>query len=148
MRDNLASERFLLTLWVGSLCAIGYLAVPMAFATLGDVTLAGNYAGELFRVVNYIGIGAGLVLIISKFVSQGKSVTKTWRFSVLLIMWFISLLFVFYLLPETDLLKHQKHLSTALSERFGLFHTLSTNIYLFLTLLGLSLVVSSDKVES
>jgi hypothetical protein len=49
MVSNLLGERLLLTLWVGSLFAIGYIAVPMAFATLDDVILAGQYIGSRLR---------------------------------------------------------------------------------------------------
>jgi hypothetical protein len=41
MLSGYTGERLLLTLWVGSLLSIGYLAVPMAFANL-DVTIAGD----------------------------------------------------------------------------------------------------------
>lgn len=148
MKANLASERLLLTLWVGSLCAIGYLAVPMAFATLGDVTLAGNYAGKLFSAVNYLGLGAGSVFVISKLVSHGKRVISSWRFWVLMFMFTSTIVFVAYLQPEVALVKEQMHHDGNLIERFTLLHTLSKNLYLFISLLGLTLVLSSDKVES
>ena len=48
---DFAGERLLLTLWVGSLWAIGYLAVPLAFATL-DTQVAAEYAATLFYAVN------------------------------------------------------------------------------------------------
>jgi hypothetical protein len=148
MKASLASERLLLTLWVGSLCAIGYLAVPMAFATLNDVTLAGDYAGKLFSAVNYLGLAAGSVLIISKLIVHGKGVLNSWRFWVLLTMFTLTAVFVTYLQPEVALVKQQMHDDTNLVEQFSLLHSISKNLYLFISLLGLALVVSSDKVES
>jgi hypothetical protein len=74
------SERLLLTLWVGSLWAIGYLAVPMAFINLNDVPLAADYAGQLFFAVNVLGIGCGVVLIISKLIQSKAKAMKSWRF--------------------------------------------------------------------
>ena len=53
MLSGYTGERLLLTLWIGALWSIGYLAVPMAFANL-DVTIAGDYAGKLFSAVNKI----------------------------------------------------------------------------------------------
>jgi len=149
MMVNLLSERLLLTLWVGSLCAIGYIAVPMAFATLGDVTLAGNYAGKLFSAVNILGLGCGAVLLLSKILLLGKSVLSLWRFWTLLLMISLTLVFSFYLQPEIATIK-QLALggNDALLERFDLFHILSKNIYMVVTLLGLALVVSNDKVEA
>lgn len=146
MIANLVSERLLLTLWVGSLWVIGYLAIPMAFVTLGDVTLAGNYAGKLFSAVNILGLGCGLVLIISQFIAYGKHALSFWRFWVLVVMLVLTLLFSCYLQPEIAELKQlTPQGGDAILERFALFHAISKNLYLVLSLLGLALVVSSDK---
>jgi len=149
MKANLLTERLLLTLWIGSLCAIGYIAVPMAFATLGDVTLAGNYAGSLFSAVNMLGLGCGGVLLITKLILLGKSAATLWRFWVLVLMLCITLVFSFYLQPEISAMKQL--ISTgedAVLDRFDLFHSLSKNLYMFVTVLGFSLVISTDKVEA
>jgi len=148
MKASLASERLLLALWFGSLCAIGYLAVPMAFATLADVTLAGDYAGKLFSAVNYLGLTAGSVLIISKVIVYGKNVLNLWRFWVLLTMFMLTVVFVTYLQPEVALVKQQIHNDSNLVEQFFLLHNISKNLYILITLLGLALVVSYDRVES
>jgi len=37
-----------ITLWVGALWAIGYLAAPTLFHVLDDRALAGKVAGQLF----------------------------------------------------------------------------------------------------
>ena len=39
-----------ITLWVGGLLAIGYIAAPVLFASLGDRQLAGMIAGRLFAI--------------------------------------------------------------------------------------------------
>ena len=148
MIANLVSERLLLTLWVGSLLAIGYLAVPMAFATLGDVTLAGNYAGKLFSTVNLLGLGCALVLIISKFVAYGKQALSFWRFWILGLMFVLTLIFSGYLQPEIAEIKQlTSQGDDVILERFDLFHVISRNLYMALSLLGIVLVVSSDKVD-
>jgi len=147
MKVNLISERLLLTLWVGSLWAIGYLAVPMAFATLGDITLAGNYAGKLFSAVNILGLGCGAVLLISSFIYHGKQAAKYWRFWVLLLMVVLTLVFSCYLQPEIAEIKQLTSQDDAILERFALFHVISKNLYLIVSLLGLALVISSDKAE-
>jgi len=148
MKANLLAERLLLTLWVGSLCAIGYIAVPMAFATLGDVTQAGNYAGKLFSAVNMLGLACGSVLIMSKLLSQGKRTLALWRFWVLVTMFLLTLLFSCYLQPEIATVKALMQQDGNEIEHFDLLHSLSKNIYLFISVLGLALVVSSDKVEA
>ena len=59
------SERILLTLWVGGLWIIGYMAVPTLFSFLDDRKLAGSIAGEMFHFMNYIGLVCGIALFIS-----------------------------------------------------------------------------------
>ena len=145
---NLLSERLLLTLWVGSLCAIGYIAVPIAFATLGDVAVAGEYAGKLFSAVNILGLGCGIALLLSKLIASGKQSFSLWRFWVLLVMFVLTLVFSCYLQPEIATIKQDMMQDGHLIERFGNLHTISKNLYLFITLLGLALVVSTDKVEA
>lgn len=149
MKTSLITERLLLTLWVGSLCAIGYIAVPVAFATLDNVTLAGHYAGKLFSIVNMLGLGCGTVLLISKLISFGVSTLSQWRSLVLILMIISTAILSFYLQPEIAVIKQLMATGNkTVLERFDFFHILSENLYLFTTLLGLALVVSSDKVEN
>ena len=148
MMANLASERLLLTLWVGSLLAIGYLAVPMAFATMGDITIAGNYAGKLFSAVNMLGLACGVLLIITKLILYKRQIMGLWRFWVLLVMLGLTLLFSYYLQPEMAAVKQLvANGNDADLERFSLFHMLSKNVYMLVSFLGVALVVSTDKVD-
>ena len=41
----------LIALWVGGMWAIGYMAAPVLFASLGDRQLAGMVAGKLFALI-------------------------------------------------------------------------------------------------
>ena len=49
-----------LVLWIGGMWAIGYIAAPVLFASLGDKQLAGMLAGKLFGVIAWVGIAAYL----------------------------------------------------------------------------------------
>ena len=54
-------------LWWGSLCAMGFVAVPLLFAHLPRPALAGNMAARLFEAQTYISIACcALLLVISK----------------------------------------------------------------------------------
>jgi len=142
------SERLILTLWVGSLWAIGYIAVPMAFASIGDLTLAGNYAGKLFSTVNILGLGCGAVLLLTKLISFGKQVLKLWRFWLIVIMVLLTLVFSCYLQPEIAAIKQLVWQNDdKLLEQFAFLHTVSRNLYMVISLLGLALVISSDKLS-
>lgn len=149
MLSNLLGERLLLTLWVGSLLAIGYIAVPMAFANLGDVVLAGNYAGHLFSAVNILGLGCGSILLITKMIVHGKQVIGLWRFWLVIVMVLLTLVFNFYLQPEIQIVKNIIHSGDdSVVGQFDLLHSVSKNLYIVLSLLGLALVVSTDKKTS
>ena len=146
MLSSLLGERLLLTLWVGGLLAIGYIAVPMAFAHLGDVVLAGDYAGHLFFAVNMLGLGCGTILLITKIIIYGKQVTHLWRFWTIFIMVLLTVIFNFYLQPEIAIVKQIIHLGdNSVLGRFDLLHVVSKNLYIIISLLGLALVVSTDN---
>lgn len=52
----------LLTLWAGSLWTVCAIVAPTLFATLDDRRLAGQIAGELFRIETWLGVAIGLTL--------------------------------------------------------------------------------------
>ncbi|WP_198085662.1 DUF4149 domain-containing protein [Variovorax sp. E3] len=62
MKDRIAL--MLTAFWWGSLTTIGFLVVPMLFARLGNPSVAGNFAGQLFEAQSWIAIGCGLILLI------------------------------------------------------------------------------------
>lgn len=146
MMSGYTGERLLLTLWVGSLWAIGYLAVPIAFANL-DTSIAGDYAGKLFFAVNILGIAAAVILLISRlFIFGFKRFHLYWRSWMLLLMLALSLAFIAYLQPEMHAIKQLEwQTDTLLAERFGNLHKLSENLYLLLSLFGLMMVLTTDK---
>ena len=147
MTFGYAGERLLLTLWVGALWSIGYLAVPVAFATF-DQTTAGNYAGVLFSIVNILGQICGATLIISKLYLYRLQVRHHWRFWVLVTMIVITLIFSFYLQPQMAEIKQQAwQLSSELKAQFSRLHMISENLYLLLSALGMILVLSNDKTH-
>ena len=58
---------FLAALWWGSLCSIGFVAVPMLFAHLPTPVLAGFIAAKLFAAQTWISIACcALLLVFSK----------------------------------------------------------------------------------
>lgn len=140
------SERLLLTLWVGSLWALGYVAVPAAFATL-NTAVAAEFAALLFFVVNIIGQVSGSLLLIAKLFSERLQVGRNWRFWILCLMLLITLIFSFYLQPqmaEIQAVADWRN-DSGLVGRFENIHLLSENLYLLLSVLGLMLVLTTDK---
>ncbi len=145
MNVGIVGERLLLTLWVGSLWAIGYIAVPLAFIQFDDNVIAGAFAGKLFTVVNYLGLASGSVLVL-RFALLGQRVARLWRFWLTLTMLLLVAFLHFYLQAEmADIKTLDWREDSVLSGRFDILHQMSTVIYMVLSMLGLALVVTQDN---
>jgi hypothetical protein len=140
----LAGERILLTLWVGSLWAIGYIAVPALFARLEDRTLAGTLAGTMFEIVAYIGMVCAVLLLLSNQVrTPGRRLN--WRAVVLLVMLVLVIAGEFVLAP---MIAEIRVAGTSASSAFAWLHGVASFAYLITSLLGLALVVAPDSASS
>ncbi len=145
MTAGIVGERLLLTLWVGSLWAIGFLAVPVIFMHFEDAIVAGDLAGRLFTLVNYIGLACGGALVI-RYAFLGRSILNLWRFWVCLIMLLLVMFLHFYLQAEMAMIKTLDwRQDEVLSGRFDVLHHFSTGVYMVLSLLGLALVATQDN---
>ena len=56
---------FLAALWWGSLCAVGFMVVPMLFMHLETPTIAGQMAAKLFTAQSWLSLVCGLVLLLA-----------------------------------------------------------------------------------
>jgi len=131
-------ERVLLTLWVGALWSIGYIAAPTLFAVLDDRKLAGALAGHMFHIVSYIGLVCGVMLLVSQIRQAGMQ----WRVWVIVIMLALVAGGEFILQPMMENLKLQGLLEdSATKKQFGILHGIASSLYLLESLLGLSLVI-------
>jgi len=138
MRIVTQGERILLTLWVGSLWAIGYIAVPTLFAVLNDRQLAGNLAGQMFQIVSYIGLVCGSLLLLS----QLRNYRLQWRSWLLIIMLVAVACGEFVLQPMMATLKAQGLLDNPdIKHQFGILHGVASILYLAESLSGLVLVM-------
>ncbi|MCG6969976.1 MAG: DUF4149 domain-containing protein [Gammaproteobacteria bacterium] len=132
-----AIERVLTTAWVGGLWAIGYIAAPTLFAVLDERKLAGQLAGEMFHIINWLGLICGALLLLIVLKRYGR----VWQLWVVLVM----LVFVanneFVLQPMMAELKIQGLVDgSAAKSRFGILHGLSSAAYMLISILGLALV--------
>jgi hypothetical protein len=139
-------ERLLLTLWVGTLWAIGYIAVPAAFIHFDDSVIAGAYAGRLFTLVNYVGLACGSVLLI-RYALLGRHVLILWRFWVTFAMLVLVAFIHFYLQVEMANIKQNDwREDIVLSARFDFLHHFSTGLYMIISVLGLALVATQTTL--
>ena len=137
------TERVLLTLWVGGMWAVGYLAAPVLFYTLSDRILAGTLAGRMFSIINYIGLAAGLWLLLSGWLRRRSGAWPTWQLGALACMLVCIAIIQFGLQPVMAELRAQAAAAHGvLPPRFGQLHGLSSALYLVASLLGLVLVAT------
>ncbi len=146
MNFLLAAERVLLTAWVGGLWSIGYIAAPSLFAALDDRKLAGQLAGEMFHVINWLGITCGILLLLIVL----KRCGRIWQLWVLLLMLILVINNEFILQPIMAGLKAQGLIEgSEAKSRFGLMHGLSSLAYLLTSIMGVVLVgLGFDKAKS
>ena len=138
-------DAVLLTLWVGSLWSIGYLAVPILFQAQPDKQLAGMLAGEMFRVQSLAGIVCGLYLLGRRGLRAGKVAMRQPFFLTIALMLTLTLLITFGIQPLMAQLKAQalplEVMQSALANKFALWHGISSILYLLESLLGALAVV-------
>ena len=146
MRIMLASERILLTLWVGGMWTIGYLVAPVLFGTLNDRQLAGDLAGFLFKIIGIIGLVSGVILFLLAITEFGRHWFRTWRVWTLIVMVTLVGTGLFVLQPMMQDLKAQGLIQGSIqATRFGQLHGISSILYLITSLLGLSLVIAGTR---
>lgn len=141
--------QFALTLWVGGLWAIGYLAAPVLFAQLGDRQLAGQVAGQLFALVAAIGLGAAIYLVVFLVARSGARGFRQAGFWLVLLMAAMAAVQLFGIQPLMAQLKLEalprEVMESVLRDRFATWHGISSVLYLVQSGLGLWLVVWSGR---
>lgn len=137
-------ERILLTLWVGALWSIGFLAAPILFATLEDRALAGTLAGEMFRAVAYLGLVCGGFLLLANWL-QCRGRWFNGRALILLAMLALVIAGQFIVSPLIGELREAGRSATA---EFARLHGLASVLYGLTSLLGLALVMLEPGGDS
>lgn len=138
-----------ITLWVGGMWAIGYLAAPVLFASLGDRQLAGMVAGKLFALIGWVGLGSAAYLLIFLLFRRGGQFFKSGVFWLAILMALLTAASLFGIQPlmaqlKADALPHEV-MESVLRDRFATWHGISSILYLAQSLLGLWLVIWSGR---
>lgn len=138
-----------IALWVGGLWAIGYLAAPVLFSSLGDRQLAGMVAGKLFALIGWVGLGIAAYLVIFLITRWGGQVFKRAVFWLVILMATMVAASQFGIQPLMIQLKvdalPREVMESVLRDRFAAWHGISSILYLMQSLLGLWLVVWSGR---
>ena len=133
-----------LTLWIGCLWSIGYVAAPTLFHAIADRALAGSVAGRLFTLTAYIGVGCAIYLASYRLAHFGRGCFAQGRFWVILAMLALTLVGEFGVQPILASLKREalpaQVMATVLRDRFATWHGVASGLYLIQSLLGAVLV--------
>ena len=135
----------LLTLWAGSLWTVGWVPIVL-FSKLQEVA-AGNVAAQLFTILAWISLACGAALIVlRKMQARGQAQAgRDWVMWALVAMVLLTVIGHFGIgaLME-DLRQQAAPLSireSPLRARFGMWHGISSTLYLIQAVLALGLVV-------
>ena len=135
--------------WVGGMWAIGYLAAPVLFASLGDRQLAGVVAGKLFSLIGWIGLGCAAYIVLCLISRWRGQVFRHSAFWLTLIMGGLVAVGQFGLQPLMVQLKADAWprdvMESVLRDRFVAWHGVSSILYLVQSVLGLWLVLAGGR---
>lgn len=138
-----------ITLWVGGLWAVGYLAAPVLFAGVGDRQLAGMLAGRLFALIGWIGLGAAAYLTVFLAVRWRAQVFRRGVFWLVVVMALLVAASQFGIQPLMAQLKAdalpREVMESVLRDRFAAWHGVSSIFFLIQSVLGLWLVVWNGR---
>ena len=138
-----------ITIWVGALWAIGYLAAPTLFSTLSDKQLAGMVAGRLFTLVAYVGMASAAYLLLQRLTRVGMSALRQPYFWIVLVMLLLTLAGHFGIQSVIAGIKAQALpadvMHSVFADRFRTWHGVASIAYLLQSLLGVVLVLKSGR---
>jgi len=141
-----------LTVWVGSLWAIGYLAVPILFQVQTDRQLAGMLAGRMFESLGYVGLVCGGYLLLYRCTVTGKHILHDRLVQIVTVMLLITLANHCYIQPLMADMKSQalplEVMQSTFAGQFKMWHGISSILYLIESLLGAWLVIRSFNFSS
>jgi hypothetical protein len=136
------------TLWVGGLFAVGYLAAPALFYHLEDRMMAGFLAGKMFGWMAWVGLLCGGWLMVFRIARHGGSVLKQAFFWIVVLMLLLTIAQHFGIRPLLQELKDQAMpkdvMESLFRDRFQTWHGVSSVVYLIQSLLGLALVAKQN----
>lgn len=133
----ISGENILLTLMVGGLWAIGYVAVPVVFATLEDKAVAGQLAGRLFNVGGGLGIAAGVLLLGLLALRLRGQFWRDWSVAALAAVVALLAVVQFGLAPAIGAAREAGLTQTA---DFEQLHQWASACYMAASVLGLAMV--------
>ena len=141
----------MLFLWIGSLLTLGAIAAPVLFSALDDKPLAGMLASRMFNVGAWVGIVAGVYLLLYRLIRDGAVAYKSVFFWLVLIMWLLTVAGHFGIQPILQNLKNQAMplavMQSVFADRFSQWHGISRILWIIQAVLGVILVWRSGLAK-
>jgi len=141
----------LTSLWLGMQVMAGYIAAPILFERLGKQE-AGNIAGMLFSINNYFGLLAWTVAWLVVRSNRNRSFSDNCKaapkFIILLLLLTASNQFLISPVIAAHKTGTANWLLSLLGGSFGMWHGISSIIYLVCSVLGLGLLWRYLKFEN
>jgi predicted cobalt transporter CbtA len=111
------------------------------FKLIPEAQLAGNIAGQLFRMIAYVGMAASIYLLIQRIYQYGTNALKQgffWIIVLMLVLILISHLGINPLLEKFKLDAMPKDvMESVFADRFATWHGISSIAYLLECFLGI-----------
>ena len=141
----------LTSLWLGMQVMAGYIAAPILFERLGKQE-AGNIAGVLFSINNYFGLMAWIVAWLVVRSNRNRSLPDNGKVAPKFIILLLLLTATNQFLISPVIAAHKtgtaNWLLSLLGGSFGMWHGISSIIYLLCSVLGLGLLWRYLKFEN
>jgi hypothetical protein len=138
-----------ITVWVGGLLAIGYVAVPVLFSRLADRSLAGFLAGDMFAIGSWIGLICALYLLTYLSRVHGRTALRNPVTCLVALMLLLAVIGQFCIQPIIAQLRADALplpvMQSALAPRFAMWHGVASVMYLAQALMGIALVIKQEK---
>jgi Domain of unknown function (DUF4149) len=139
-----------ITLWVGGMWAIGFIAAPTLFHVIPTRMLAGMVAGRLFALTAWTGMACGGWLLLHRFVRSGLGALRQGPFWLIVTMLALTVIDQYYVAPIINSLKHQALpldvMQSVFRNRFSTWHGIASLLFLIQSLLGLWLVTKQPTL--
>lgn len=140
----------LAAVWFGAYLLAGYGAAPLLFQSLPKEQ-AGNLAGALFSAVNYIGLFVWAILYLAGLSAQQRSYGQRSKLSsrIVALTWLLLAVSQFALVPLIRALRGGQTywLSNLLGGELSFWHSMSSSLYVLISLLGLFLIMRLLRFE-
>jgi hypothetical protein len=128
------------TFWIGGLWVVGIVAYEL-FKLIPEAQLAGNIAGQLFRIMAYVGMAASIYLLIQRVYQYGTNTLKQGFFWIILLMLLLILISHLGINPLLEKFKLEAMpkdvMESVFADRFATWHGISSIAYLLECFLGI-----------